>query len=516
MAIIANSTHLLHSIRRPKKYFLAALYISIGGFLNGYDTGSIGSITEMPSFQSSIATLSPTMRGLTVSFLMLAGAIPSPFAGLLADKFGHLRIVLAGAVFFTAGAALEASALNLAMLLIGRSLVGIGEGLYLGNLNVYICEIAPRSRRGQLMALPQGLVTLGICCGYFTCYGTIRLPGEMAWRLPFLIQAVGGALMALTCFLLPESPRWLMSRNRIETAVHNMSLLDFDHDEIQQDLMSPSAEEGTGALAQPQLSWRSVRDIFRKKYRFRTMLALFILGMVQLCGIDGLLYYAPTIFAQAGLSPETASFVASGVSGILMFAISVPALLLADHWGRRTLVIWGGISLAGCMTIIGSLYASNSVLSDRGAGRWIVIVLIFVFALTYCATWGIVGKIYASEIQPGHNRATANALAQALNFFTNFLTAFITPIFLARSSSGPYFLFAALSAFTLGILWMYMPETRGRSLEAIQEVFHPPAQDFFAKLLAKRSLRRRAGKSGPAQSHEPVLHGQGTTSIELQ
>lgn len=101
-----------------------------------FDTGSIGSITEMPSFQSTIAILSPIMRGLAVSFLLLAGTIPSLFAGLLADRFGHLRIVLSGALFFTLGAALEAGASSLAILLAGRGLVGIGEGLYLGNLNV--------------------------------------------------------------------------------------------------------------------------------------------------------------------------------------------------------------------------------------------------------------------------------------------------------------------------------------------------------------------------------------------
>jgi MFS family permease len=111
-----------------------------------------------------------------------------------------------------------------------------------------------------------------------------------------------------------------------------------------------------------------------------------------------------------------------------MFAISVPAFLLADRWGRRTIVFWGGILLAGCMAIIGSLYASDSVLTGRGAGRWVVITLIFVFALTYVSTWGIVGKIYASEIQPAHTRATANALAQALNFVSPPSVLFLTSI----------------------------------------------------------------------------------------
>ena len=126
--------------------------------------------------------------------------------------------------------------------------------------------------------------------------------------------------------------------------------------------------------------------------------------------------YAPTLFAQAGLPGSTASFLASGVSAILMFLISIPAFLTVDKFGRRTIVIWGGLLLMFCVLVIGCLYASNNVIRGKGAGRWVVIVLIFVFALAYVSTWGIVGKIYASEIQPAHNRATANALAQALNF----------------------------------------------------------------------------------------------------
>lgn len=98
-----------------------------------------------------------------------------------------------------------------------------------------------------------------------------------------------------------------------------------------------------------------------------------------------------------------------------MLAISVPAFLLADKWGRRTSAITGGIGLSGCMFLIGSLYAAGLV-HPYGTARWVVIVSVFLFGLTYCATWGIVGKIYATEIQPTHVRAAANCVAQGLGF----------------------------------------------------------------------------------------------------
>lgn len=118
-----------------------------------------------------------------------------------------------------------------------------------------------------------------------------------------------------------------------------------------------------------------------------------------------------------------------------MLMISVPALLFADRWGRRTYVITGGISLSSCMFLIGILYAAG-VVHPYGAARWVVIVSIFLFAIAYNGAWGVVGKIYASEIQPAKTRAAATCVAQGLGFFTNWLVGFITPIFLAKSSYG--------------------------------------------------------------------------------
>lgn len=183
--------------------------------------------------------------------------------------------------------------------------------------------------------------------------------------------------------------------------------------------------------------------------------------------------YAPTLFAQAGLSAKTASFLASGLSAILILVISVPAVYLADKIPRRTSVIVGGLILTTCMFTIGSLYAANAVNSE-GAARWVVIVLVFVFGLAFSSTWGIVGKIYASEIQPAATRSAASCVAQGLGFFTNWIVAIITPVFLANSSFGAYFLFGSICFASVLVLMVTMPETRGQSLEAIQEAFKRP------------------------------------------
>ena len=142
---------------------------------------------------------------------------------------------------------------------------------------------------------------------------------------------------------------------------------------------------------------------------------MFILSFIQLSGIDGVLYYAPTIFAEAGIPSQTSSFLASGVSAILMLTFSIPATLFADKWGRRTSAIWGGIILSGSMLLVGSLYAANAVHS-YGLARWAVIVSVFIFAIGYTSTWAVFGKIYASEIQPTKTRATTNSMATGGSF----------------------------------------------------------------------------------------------------
>ncbi|KAI0160256.1 putative MFS sugar transporter [Xylariaceae sp. FL1272] len=455
-------------MKTPSKYVLACLGLSIGGLMNGYDTGSIGAITSMPQFSASIGSLTPTLIGITVSMILLTGIIPSIFVGHLADKIGRLPVIAPGAILFGLGSILQAASHSLAQFLVGRSIAGIGQGVFLSNVSVYICEIAPVRHRGALSGLPQFMATAGIVLGYFTCYGSVDIASDWAWRLPFVVQTFLSLALTAACRVAPESPRWLLMHGRREDAASSLTRLDINGTEERREILS--ANDQANALS----PWQGFLLLFRRAYRARTILALFILGMVQLSGIDAVVYYAPTLFRKAGLSSDSASFLASGVSAILMFAISIPGFLLADKWGRRTSALTGGIILSSCMFLMGSLYAAGVVHAD-GIARWFVILAVFVFGLTYCATWGIVGKIYASEIQPGNTRAAANCVALGLSFFTNWLVAILAPILLDASSFAAYFLFGILALGTVIVLAAYMPETRGRTLEDIQEAFHRPA-----------------------------------------
>lgn len=181
--------------------------------------------------------------------------------------------------------------------------------------------------------------------------------------------------------------------------------------------------------------------------------------------------HAPLLFEQAGLASSDASFFASGVSAIVIFAVTIPALIWADRWGRRRSTIYGGIGLAVTMFLIGGLYAGNAVYNSTGAGRWTAIVCIYIFAVIYSLSRAVGIKIYAAEIQPQRTRASATSLAHGSNWAANFLVALTTPILLSKSSFGAYFIFGGCTLITAFICALYMPETKGQSLDEIEEAF---------------------------------------------
>ncbi|KAL2800467.1 putative transporter [Aspergillus keveii] len=476
----------------PPRYLTSALIVSIGGLLNGLDTGVIGPLTVMPTFFNTIGPIS-SIHGFIVSTVLLSATFASLFSGTISDKLGRTRLLAVGSLVFALGATLEASARRLPVFIVGRLVVGTGEGLFLSTLVVYICEISPSKYRDPLASLVQVFITVGLVTDYFMCYGTVRPHSDFFWRFSLALQAGVAALLAILArFWLPESPRWLGHQGRHAAAdaawvVLGIGEADRDNGGEETDTLD-SGDRMTiwdRALFDHGRGIAQLRRVLDPGSRRQALLAVFLMSMQQLSGIDGVLYYAPLLFHQAGLSTSTSSFLASGVSAIVICLSSIPAFLRTDKAGRRVPTLYGGIVLATIMALIGSLYASGSVQPDTGVARWVVIVSIYLFAITNCITWALGIKVFASEIQPVPTRATATSIAQSANCITNFAVAYITPILLQKSSSGVYFLFCGCILLTVMVCAVYMPETKGRALESIADNFcrHQPGSYSYIRVL---------------------------------
>ncbi|KAI9044082.1 putative MFS sugar transporter [Aspergillus affinis] len=464
----------------PPKYLLGCILCSANGLLFGMDTGIIGPVTDMKSFKAEFGgSQNSTIHGLIVSSILIPAALSSFFAGYVADHLGRPKGICIGTFIFGIGAAIEAGAIHLAMFIVGRCVEGIGEGLFLGNLVVLICEISPVRTRGALTTGPQLATTMGLVLGYFISYGTASIQSSLSWRMPWiLLSAFAMVICALSLMFLPESPQWLGLQGRYAEAEEAWDALGVtlaDREKVEGQVQVRETEPDSDFEPEPKKTApgtvEKLLDVFSKDVRGRTALAVFLMGMQQLAGIDGVLYYAPQLFQQAGLASSEASFLASGVSALLIFATTIPGLIYADKWGRRTSILLGGIGMGILMFIMGGLYAGNAVHPDSGAGRWVVIVCIYLFAALYSATWGITVKVYAAEIQPQRTRASATTLAHSSNWVCNFTVALITPILLSKSSFGAYILFGGCCVITVVISWPVMHETKGRNFGEIERAF---------------------------------------------
>ena len=404
----------------------------------------------MPSFVETFGHFSATLHGVIVSSILISGALMSLLGGILADRYGRTRMVALGSLIFGIGAALETTSVHLAMFITGRLIKGVGEGIFLMTVYVLVAEISPAKRRGTVANIPQIMISSGLVSGYFICYGTERLAGSLSWRLPLAIQAAIALTNAAACTLVPESPRWLLAKGRTEQARQTIARLGIASEE-QEDLFRQSVaslehSSNSSFWASVKQMLRGFQEAFAAPVRSRTIFGCFILGMQQLSGIDGVLYYAPILFTQAGLNSAKASFFASGISALLMMIVTVPATLMCDMWGRKTSSLVGGFLTFFFMLLIGSLYAAGKVYADHGAARWVVIVSIYLFACVFSATWALGLRMYLIESLPRKTRSSGASLAQASNWVC------LADEFLAASSDDSLLIVLSFQIFSLPLL----------------------------------------------------------------
>ncbi|KAJ7228698.1 general substrate transporter [Mycena pura] len=429
-------------------YVWPTLFTALGGFLWGFDTGSIGPTIVMAQFEKQFGSISATFQGLLVSSIIATAALSSVFSGTLSDRISRTYTISLGAFVFSVGCAIACSAKALPQLFIGRCVTGFGEGLFISSITVYVMEISPASKRGRTMTTVQLFNTVGVATGYFTCFGTINFPDSVSWRLPLALQAVVAIVLAIGTPFFPHSPHWLRSVGRpcdAEAATVKFGLRVTEvRKEDEAIAGGPSAQVAKLTFVQ------QAKELWAKDVRFRTFFALFLMGMQQ---------YAPVLFQQAGLSSVSASFLASGVSGVIMVVLTAGSQIFQDKWGRRTQMIGGGSVIAGCMLTMGGVYASNG--AQTKAGKRTLIALIYIFIAAFISSWAVVIRCFSWAV--------------------NWIIAFSTPLFLTRSTSGPYFMFGTCALLTVLVCAAFQPETKGISLDVLDQGFEETRLQSMAR-----------------------------------
>ncbi|CAK3979295.1 High-affinity glucose transporter [Lecanosticta acicola] len=502
-------------------YFIAAISI-IGGGLFGFDISSMSAIIAGKGYlcyfnqgpKECVGPSSSTQGGITAS--MAGGSwLASLFSGILSDSVGRKKAIMVGAVIWVIGCIIVASSQNIPMLIVGRVINGFCVGICSAQVPVYISEIAPPSKRGRLVGAQQWAITWGIMIMFYISYGCSFINGPSAFRIPWALQMIPAIILFFGMIFLPESPRWLASKDRWEE-VRAVLVLTHGHGDPDSPFAAREFDEIKEWLDIERASKQvSYFELFTPKYLNRTHIGLFTQIWSQLTGMNVMMYYITYVFTMAGLTGNTL-LVSSSIQYIINVVMTVPGLIWIDRVGRRPMLLFGSTFMAiwlfantGLLATYGTDPGPGGVngiaeasVSITGAPSKAVIACSYLFVASYAPTWGPVSWAYVPELYPNHLRGKAVALATSGNWIFNFALGYFVPPAFVNIKWKTYLLFAIFCvAMTIHVFFVF-PETAGKPLEEVTEMFEDPKGIKYMGTPAWRT-------KGQFKTTEEMEHGRG-------
>lgn len=435
----------------------------------GFD-GSL--FTGAVVFVTSRFQLSEFQLGLTASSHTLTATIAIFLAGPLADRFGRRTVLRAAAAVFIASALVAAIASNLLTLVVARMLSGFGVGAVLVAGPMYIAEISPPALRGRMVTFNQLFIVFGTALAFASNYAIVRLEDfhlawlatlhlqEWNWRWMLSLGALPATVYLFALVWVPESPRWLAMHGRLDdaqrilTRAHGAVVAQAELEELRASLAHGAGQRGA-----------RLRDLFAPELRAVLAIGLIVGVIQQITGINAVLTYATIIFQSAGAGAD-ASFMQTVLVGIVNLLATIVALLLIDRIGRRPLMLFG----AAAMTLSLLLTAYGFRAAAGGLDPFLVLAGMLAFVASFALSLGPVMWVLLSEIFPNRIRALAISCVGLVNSLVCFLAQLLFPWQMKHFGGAHTFLIYAIFAFA-GLLLMAkeLPETRGRSLEELEE-----------------------------------------------
>ncbi|KAI2624973.1 general substrate transporter [Hypoxylon sp. NC1633] len=446
---------------KPHTYqFLVGVFASVGSVLYGYDLGVIAGVVG----SSSYAEL-----GAVVSLFTGGAFFGAMFAGPAGDALGRRLTIMLGALFFLLGGAIQTAAQTLNYLYAGRAIAGFGVGFLTMIIRVvvavYQSEIAHPSIRGRVTGLQQFMLGIGaFLAGWITwgCYTNLTTDGQ--WRIPLGIQNLPAVVLAALILFFPESPRWLVDRDRADEGLATLARLHANGDVEDPWVQAEFASIRDTINFEHAHEAKSYLELFRNRTAFRRLfLAMSIQAATQMTGVSAIQYFSVTIFAQIGIATD-AALKYQAINSILALVAQALCMLLIDRFGRRPTLIVG--NLVNCVmfvvvTVLLALYPP-----DTHSGS--------------TAGWGFIIVIIPAEIFDTHTRSKGVSLATMTSFAFNTLIGQVTSVAVTAVGWRFFVLFAVCNASNALFFYLVLPETKKVPLEHMgARVFAPDAPWIF-------------------------------------
>ncbi len=430
----------------------ASFVAALGGLLFGYDTGIVSAalLYVTPEYH-----LSEFGQQAFVAVLLAGAVVGVIGGGPVVDRLGRRNTLLVVAGVYLL-AALGSSLIGaLPLIYVSRFLLGLSVGSSSLVVPMYIAEIAPARIRGRLVSFNQLFVALGIFVSYLVGYAFAPIQG---WRWMIGLAAVPAAIMLVGLIPLPESPRWLAARNRVDDARIVLGRIRRTAEEAKSEL-----GEITHALGEERAV--SLRSLFTTRgVRRGIIIGVVVAATNQLAGVNAILYYAPTMLKQAGFGDSSAILSSVGIGGAFLL-FTLLGLLLVDVLGRRWLLIGGTIIVAAALAAIGALYL---VPQSTTTGALLVTGLI-VYEGVFAASLGIAIWLVNSEVLPNRVRGKAQSFGTVTHWGLDLIISLVVlTVISSLSATGLFWAFAVFAIAGAIVMFKILPETKGRSLEEIE------------------------------------------------
>ncbi|QJW90337.1 sugar porter family MFS transporter [Spirosoma taeanense] len=434
---------------QKQRIFFWSITAALGGFLFGFDTAVISGVEQ--SLQS-LWTLNVWEHGLTVSIALIGTVIGSMTGGIPAESLGRKRTLFWIAVLYLLASLGTALAPTWSIFLVFRFLGGLGVGASSVAAPMYITEISPAKSRGKLVGMFQFNVVLGILIAYLSNFLLSGL-GEESWRWMLGVQALPSLIFLIAVLNIPESPRWLLLRKGLVAEAREvLNMID-----------PATAEETLVAIQQSNHHTAASTRLFSAIHKTPIMLAVLFAVFNQVSGINAIIYYAPRIFEMTGLGKSSSLLSSAGI-GLINLVFTLISMNLIDRYGRRTLMKIGSVGLIITLGLV-----ARAFFVEDFSGMTVPLLL-FVYIAFFGFSQGAVIWVFISEIFPNEVRASGQALGSFTHWLMAAIITFTFPYLAEQFGGGATFLFfTAMMVLQLLFVLRIMPETKGTSLEKIEQ-----------------------------------------------
>ncbi|KAI7234632.1 general substrate transporter [Hortaea werneckii] len=446
-----------------------------GFLLFGYDQGVMSGIISATDFNNYFPQTKgdATWQAFVTAIYEVGCLIGAIFQLNYGDRTGRRRAIMIGALVMIIGVVIQVTAFDgshaTAQFIIGRTVTGVGNGINTSTIPTYQAECSKSANRGLLICIEGGTIAIGTMIAYWIDYGASYGPPGLTWRFPIAFQIVFGIFIIVGMLFLPESPRWLLTKDRHEEATTVLAALrglPREDEEIKtQSGIIVDSIRVAGAVG-GNTPYRSLLEGGKTQHFRRVLLGTSSQFFQQIGGCNAVIYYFPLLFENSIGVSHNLALLLGGVNMIIYSIFATTSWFLVEKVGRRKLFLAGSIGQCCSMILVFACLIPGGTGPAKGAA-----VGFFTYIAFFGATWLPLPWLYPAEINPIKTRAKANAVSTCSNWLWNFTVVMFTPPFTSASTFGCYLFFAIINALFIPTIYFFYPETAGRSLEEIDLIF---------------------------------------------